>query len=44
VFNGSRSADIAVAPASAAGPQDAPFTLAKSMDWYAVVATFRAEP
>ena len=44
VRNGSRSADIADAPASVAGPQRAPFTLAKSMDWYAVVATFRGAP
>jgi chitodextrinase len=44
VNNGSKSADIAAGLASAAGPQDASFTLAKSMDWYAVVATFRAGP
>jgi hypothetical protein len=41
-FNGSRSADTAAVYSSVAGAQDATFTLGISMDWYAVVATFRA--
>ncbi|NMI02278.1 fibronectin type III domain-containing protein, partial [Pseudonocardia acidicola] len=41
VYNGSRSADVAAVLSGAAGRQDAPFTLATSMDWYAAVATFR---
>jgi chitodextrinase len=43
VFNGSRSADLAAIYSGATGSQSAPFTLGQSMDWYAVVATFRPE-
>lgn len=39
--NGSESADTAGILSGAAGTQQAQFTLARSTDWYAVVATFR---
>lgn len=42
--NGSESADTAGILSGAAGAQDARFTLARSDDWYAAVATFRAGP
>lgn len=42
--NGSESADTAGILSGAAGPQDAQFTLARSSDWYAAVATFRPGP
>ncbi|SEL49871.1 fibronectin type III domain-containing protein [Streptacidiphilus jiangxiensis] len=44
VFNGSRSTDIAGILSSAAGPQNARFTLANGSDWYAVAATFHPDP
>ena len=42
VFNGSRSTDLAGILSSAAGPQNARFTMANGSDWYAVAATFHA--
>lgn len=42
--NGSESADTAAILSGAPGAQDAQFTLARSSDWYAVAATFRAGP
>jgi len=42
VVNGSRSTDIASILSSAAGGQSGPYTLARSMDWYDVVVTFRS--
>jgi chitodextrinase len=41
VFNGSRSADVETILSSAAGPQNARFTMGTGTDWYAAVATFR---
>ena len=41
VHNGSESADVADIPSDNAGTQHAPFTLASSMDWYDVTATFK---
>jgi chitodextrinase len=42
--NGSESADTAAILSAAAGTQQAQFTLARSSDWYAAVATFRPGP
>jgi uncharacterized protein with LGFP repeats len=41
VVNGSRSTDISSILSGAAGGQSGPYTLARAMDWYAVVVTFR---